>query len=310
MLARGWTPPAGLSPSGPRRPVRRQGDDAGDGEEAGPAVPGPELSPDYAAAIRRRLDEVHPGPALSGSPEPTAGGKGRGRGPRPAECRAVRPEGSTTYPRRETLGRSLARMSAVRRRQRRSMHKGQRRSSWGDGRTPCDRRRTRPEGVLTCRGIRCVDRWAKRGFASGTSASPCRRCNQTVATPRSMFAGSPVANPRERAYNWSGSARPCASDGAVGRPRMFPARTGSIGQGEDMNRDAILTEAAPELWKDNIWDRLLDSLDERCVIPIVGRDLLQVEIDGTTILLERLRRPPAGADLQAAGGRRFRPRGR
>ena len=39
---------------------------------------GSELSPDYAAAIRRRLDEVHPGQPLSGSPEPTAGGKGRG----------------------------------------------------------------------------------------------------------------------------------------------------------------------------------------------------------------------------------------
>jgi site-specific DNA-methyltransferase (adenine-specific) len=39
---------------------------------------GSELSPEYAAAIRRRLDEAHPGQALSGSPEPTAGGKGRG----------------------------------------------------------------------------------------------------------------------------------------------------------------------------------------------------------------------------------------
>jgi site-specific DNA-methyltransferase (adenine-specific) len=38
---------------------------------------GSELSPDYAAAIRRRLDDVHPGQALSGSPEPTARGKGR-----------------------------------------------------------------------------------------------------------------------------------------------------------------------------------------------------------------------------------------
>jgi len=44
---------------------------------------------------------------------------------------------------------------------------------------------------------------------------------------------------------------------------------------------------APELWKDNIWDRLLDSLDERCVIPIVGPDLLHVEIDGTTTLLDQ-----------------------
>jgi site-specific DNA-methyltransferase (adenine-specific) len=37
-----------------------------------------ELSPDYAAAIRNRLEEARPGQSLSGSPEPTAGGKGRG----------------------------------------------------------------------------------------------------------------------------------------------------------------------------------------------------------------------------------------
>jgi hypothetical protein len=37
-----------------------------------------ELSPDDAAAIRRRLEAAPPGQSLSGSPEPTAGGKGRG----------------------------------------------------------------------------------------------------------------------------------------------------------------------------------------------------------------------------------------
>jgi hypothetical protein len=52
-----------------------------------------------------------------------------------------------------------------------------------------------------------------------------------------------------------------------------------------MIQEPATSEAAPELWKDNIWDRLLDSLDERSVIPIVGPDLLQVEIDGTTTLL-------------------------
>jgi hypothetical protein len=41
-----------------------------------------------------------------------------------------------------------------------------------------------------------------------------------------------------------------------------------------MTHDLLASEAAPELWKDNIWDRLLDSLDERSVIPIVGPDLL------------------------------------
>jgi hypothetical protein len=45
-------------------------------------------------------------------------------------------------------------------------------------------------------------------------------------------------------------------------------------------------EAAPELWKDSIWDRLLDSLDERSVIPIVGPDLLQVEMDGASLRLD------------------------
>ncbi len=36
-----------------------------------------ELSPDYAAAIRGRLDATLPGQPLEGSPEPTMGGKGR-----------------------------------------------------------------------------------------------------------------------------------------------------------------------------------------------------------------------------------------
>jgi DNA modification methylase len=36
-----------------------------------------ELSPDYAAAIRRRLDAARAGQPLEGNPEPTAGGKGR-----------------------------------------------------------------------------------------------------------------------------------------------------------------------------------------------------------------------------------------
>jgi hypothetical protein len=54
-----------------------------------------------------------------------------------------------------------------------------------------------------------------------------------------------------------------------------------------MTPDVQIPEAAPELWKDNIWDRLLDSLDERSVIPIVGPDLLQLELDGTTVLLDQ-----------------------
>jgi hypothetical protein len=54
-----------------------------------------------------------------------------------------------------------------------------------------------------------------------------------------------------------------------------------------MTQDLLASDTALELWKDSIWDRLLDSLDERSVIPIVGPDLLQVEIDGTTTLLDQ-----------------------
>jgi hypothetical protein len=54
-----------------------------------------------------------------------------------------------------------------------------------------------------------------------------------------------------------------------------------------MTQELLASETALELWKDSIWDRLLDSLDERSVIPIVGPDLLQVEVDGTTTLLDQ-----------------------
>jgi hypothetical protein len=54
-----------------------------------------------------------------------------------------------------------------------------------------------------------------------------------------------------------------------------------------MTQDLLLSETATELWKDSIWDRLLDSLDEHSVIPIVGPDLLQVVIDGTPTLLDQ-----------------------
>lgn len=54
-----------------------------------------------------------------------------------------------------------------------------------------------------------------------------------------------------------------------------------------MPNDLLATESHPELWKDNIWDRLLDSLDERSVIPIVGPDLLRVDDNGESVLLEQ-----------------------
>ena len=53
-----------------------------------------------------------------------------------------------------------------------------------------------------------------------------------------------------------------------------------------MTQELLAPDTALELWKDSIWDRLLDSLDERSVIPIVGPDLLQLEIDGNTTLLD------------------------
>ena len=53
-----------------------------------------------------------------------------------------------------------------------------------------------------------------------------------------------------------------------------------------MTQELLASDTALELWKDSIWDRLLDSLDERSVIPIVGPDLLQLEIDGNTTLLD------------------------
>jgi hypothetical protein len=53
-----------------------------------------------------------------------------------------------------------------------------------------------------------------------------------------------------------------------------------------MTQDLLTPEAAPELWRDNLWDRLLDSPDERTVIPIVGPDLLRVEDGGAASLLD------------------------
>jgi hypothetical protein len=75
---------------------------------------------------------------------------------------------------------------------------------------------------------------------------------------------------------WSGSFDP--SSARTTRNRADPSR-----QHHDFRPACV--RGGPELWKDNIWDRLLDSLDERSVIPIVGPDLLHVEIDGTTTLL-------------------------
>jgi TIR domain/SIR2-like domain len=58
-------------------------------------------------------------------------------------------------------------------------------------------------------------------------------------------------------------------------------------EGKTMIQDQLTIDAAPELWKDNIWDRLLGCLDERTVIPIVGPDLVRVDVDGTTVPLDQ-----------------------
>lgn len=45
--------------------------------------------------------------------------------------------------------------------------------------------------------------------------------------------------------------------------------------------------AESELWEDYLWDELLQYVEQGSVIPIVGPDLLQVEVDGRPMLLDR-----------------------
>ena len=40
-------------------------------------------------------------------------------------------------------------------------------------------------------------------------------------------------------------------------------------------------------WDEGIWDALLDNIEAQRVIPIVGPDLLQVDIEGKTVPLDR-----------------------
>jgi hypothetical protein len=75
------------------------------------------------------------------------------------------------------------------------------------------------------------------------------------------------------------------SNGTVATPRNIRSAPSNASQVKNMPQEMV-TPMPPSLWKDNIWDRLLDSLDERSVIPIVGSDLIQVEVDGATVLLE------------------------
>jgi hypothetical protein len=55
-----------------------------------------------------------------------------------------------------------------------------------------------------------------------------------------------------------------------------------------MAQDLLSAEVPSELWKDTIWDQLLDALADRAVIPIIGPDLLHVDNAGTTVRLDRL----------------------
>ena len=54
-----------------------------------------------------------------------------------------------------------------------------------------------------------------------------------------------------------------------------------------MALNATSSEATSPLWSDRVWKQLLANLDNRSVIPIVGPDLLRVDVDGTPLLLDR-----------------------
>lgn len=71
-----------------------------------------------------------------------------------------------------------------------------------------------------------------------------------------------------------------------------------------MALDAIGPKATPTLWSEIVWKQLLAYLDSRSVIPIVGPDLLQVEVDGTTLLMDKI--PPAKASEDEFNSRKSR----
>jgi TIR domain len=79
------------------------------------------------------------------------------------------------------------------------------------------------------------------------------------------------------------------SDKNLRKPRGIPSEksTQRAETSKAMAQEPLSPEPAAELWKDMIWDRLLESLDDRTVIPIVGPDLVQVEIDGSPTTLHQ-----------------------
>jgi hypothetical protein len=82
----------------------------------------------------------------------------------------------------------------------------------------------------------------------------------------------------------------CGESSDIARPPAADIPSGAVatGCGTAMTQELLAAESAFELWKDSVWDRLLGALDEGSVIPIVGPDLVQVEIDGTTMLLDQI----------------------
>jgi hypothetical protein len=54
-----------------------------------------------------------------------------------------------------------------------------------------------------------------------------------------------------------------------------------------MRQELLSGNVQGELWDEGIWDELLTYIEAEDVIPIIGPDLLQVDIDGHTTLLDR-----------------------
>lgn len=54
-----------------------------------------------------------------------------------------------------------------------------------------------------------------------------------------------------------------------------------------MAQDLLESRDETDLWEEELWSVLLEHVEERGIIPIVGRDLLQVEVNGKLVLLDR-----------------------
>jgi hypothetical protein len=55
-----------------------------------------------------------------------------------------------------------------------------------------------------------------------------------------------------------------------------------------MSHELLPEDLSAELWGEETWDELLGYIEDRRVIPIIGPDLLQVEVDGSKTSLDRL----------------------